>query len=589
MGCILIKIKEYTIEPIIRLIIYIILFIILISGIIFYVRYHADYYYDKPAKKNITNQNSKHKLTNIITRELLQIDIQYRTMLLSRNTKHIENLATRISKSINQAQNILPVLKNGGTVTDVALVNFYNKDEIKEEITYFRQNKETISVDVLNLSPKLIELKLLLDKSSFLLIEEVSKENPRFISDNFELVLVIKQTEALLLRIQESVNKICYDIKQANIKSEKRIIKTQSYVTKILLSIEIVGNSLVILLAIIIAIKIFNILKTKKEADNKIEQANQALKKHRKNLEYLVKERTKKLEKAQKELLIKAVEAGRAQLSSMVLHNIGNAITPVIINFKTLKTSELCDINQYLTQCYNDFKNHKQDLGSYVTKDERGKKVAVYMGELIEAFETERQKQDEKFLKIETGLDYISEILSLQQSYSSAKLGTKQKINFNFLVKDSIKMQQSSIDKRNITLTEEFQDNIPELVIEKNKLMQVMVNLIKNACDAITQLNESDTEQKENFINITTSFSDNTSSDSTSDKKIKFIITDSGVGVEEDKLNKIFEFGVSTKGSSGFGLYYCRTFVESNNGTLKVESHGKDGGTTFIMEFRIKT
>ncbi|MEA3361122.1 MAG: HAMP domain-containing sensor histidine kinase [Thermodesulfobacteriota bacterium] len=238
-------------------------------------------------------------------------------------------------------------------------------------------------------------------------------------------------------------------------------------------------------------------------------------------------------------------------------------------------------INQYLAQCYNDLKDHKRDLGNYVTKDGGGKKVASYMGELIESFKTVRQKQDGNLQKIGTGLDYISEILTLQQSYAAEEQETKQKTNFNLLVKDAVKMQYSSIDKRKIILTLDLENNVPGLVIEKNKLMQVMVNLIKNSSDAITQLDEieeSGTGPEENWIKINTSFSDS---------KIKFLISDSGIGIEQDKLDKIFEFGVSTKGSSGFGLSYCKMFVEANKGTIEIESPGKGKGATVRAMFEI--
>lgn len=57
---------------------------------------------------------------------------------------------------------------------------------------------------------------------------------------------------------------------------------------------------------------------------------------HRENLEGLVKERTAELKKMQHELVNKAVEAGRAQISAMVLHNIGNAVTPVSVAVEKL-------------------------------------------------------------------------------------------------------------------------------------------------------------------------------------------------------------------------------------------------------------
>lgn len=311
----------------------------------------------------------------------------------------------------------------------------------------------------------------------------------------------------------------------------------------------------------------------------------ESIKEHQENLEDTVKERTKELELVQEELIIKALEAGRAQLSAMVLHNIGNAITPVSLNVIHLKNSEFKKINQYLIQCYNDFKDHKQDLSNYVTQDERGRKVAAYMGELIDSFETARVNQDKTLSNIEAGIDYISEILTLQQAYSAEKQETKQKTYFNSLVQDSIKMQQSSIDKHNPTLTTNFAKNIPAMTIEKNKLIQVVVNFIKNSCESIAQFNaleDAGFSRTKHFIKITSCFSD-----ISSNKKIILKISDSGIGVEKKEIDRIFEFGVSTKGSSGFGLYYCKTFVESNNGSLRIKSPGFGKGAMIIMEFNV--
>ena len=693
------KFKIYLTEPIIRLIIYHIFFIILIASGMYYTQYHYEQFYEKPAKRNIANRNNKEKLAHIIKRELLLIDSRYRAMLLSKNIKEIENLSGEIASSIFHAQKVLPILKNGGTLTDVVPVNFYDEDEMTEKINY-KHNKEEISVDVINLSPKLRELKMFIDNSSKFLTREISKTPPGFITDNFELVMLIKQTDALLLRLKESTNKIFYDIKKANKISEKKIIETNFYASMTVLAIDVAGNLLVIIFAFLIAAKIIRILQNKKDADEKIKQTNTAMKtivdnlpvgvvlvnsdkeviqinekasqilkyenydqaqknigtkcynffcdidsrkcpildlgeskillaekkviprvagndgitvlksvipivldgqhvlmevfmdiserkqheesliKHQENLEHHVKERTKELEQAQEALLSKAVEAGRAQLSAMILHNIGNAITPVNINITKIKNNNLKEINLYLTQCYDDLEAHKQDLGRYVTENDRGKKVAEYMGELIESFETARLDLDKKLGIISTGLDYVSEILTIQQSYSSGKQGTKEKIQFNLLVQDAIKMQQSSIDQCKIILSTDFAKNIPDTLIEKNKLMQVLVNFIKNSCDSITQLKElNNSNGKDFFLNISTYYSG-----TEPDKKIILEISDSGIGVEIEQLEKIFEFGVSTKGSSGFGLYYCKSFVESNNGSLRIESKGIGQGATVYME-----
>lgn len=693
-------IKVYTAEPIVKLIVYHVVFIILVAVITFYTRHHAEYYYEKPAQKKIINHANKEKLGYIIIRELLRIDADYNAILRSKNTKKIKNLSKKIFASIEHAQEIIPVFQNGGTIIDVIPVNFYDKDEVREKIIYLKESKDKISLDVIDLAPKFIELKKLLEKSFYLLIDDLSKENPaNKVPDNFELIMVTKQSETYLLRLQESANKIFFDIKHANHKLEDQIAKSRIFITKIVLIIDIAGISLVILFAFLIAIKIFAILKVQKSTKARMKRANktlntiidnipvgvalvssekrilqineqaskilgydslsqaqeiigthcgksfceteedkcpildlgkskvlfteknmipsenitgeiailksvipitlddqyvlmevfvdiserkryeQAIKNNQENLECLVRERTKELKKTQKELISKGVEAGRAQLSAMVLHNIGNAITPVNVNLKMLETKKLQEINQYLAQCYTDLKEHQHNLTEYVTIDDRGKRVASYLGELIDSFEKARNRQNEILQKIDTGFNYVSDILTLQQSYSSGVHEMKQSTNFNSLVKDSIKMQQSALEKRNITVIENFQNNIPNIVIEKNKFLQMVVNLIKNASDAITQLHSSDTQQKEPFIRITTSFDD-----SISEKKIRLSILDSGIGIEENKLDTIFDFGISTKGSSGFGLYYCKSFLEANEGTITVESPGAGQGATFFME-----
>ena len=66
---------------------------------------------------------------------------------------------------------------------------------------------------------------------------------------------------------------------------------------------------------------------------------------------------------------------------------------------------------------------------------------------------------------------------------------------------------------------------------------------------------------------------------------IGFSITDTGIGVTPDQIDGIFEYGISSKGSSGFGLYYCRMFVEANGGKLTLTSPGPGDGATVTAWF----
>jgi len=305
-------------------------------------------------------------------------------------------------------------------------------------------------------------------------------------------------------------------------------------------------------------------------------QTEKQLRQHRENLEKMVEDRTRKLQEAQKELINSAMEAGRVQLSAMVLHNIGNAITPIKVQVEEMKSKQLEQICDYLEKCYLDLNEHARDLPQYVNVNPRGKEVFSFMGNLIEALKAFGIQNKNLADKIDQTVAYISEILTLQQAYAARDLETKERIDLNMLIEDAICMQKNALEKRGIILKKDLDHNQPKLLVDKNRLMQVIVNIIMNSYEAIDELNDN---KKENVINIKT-FSEN--------GKVGVKITDSGIGIEHDKIDTIFEFGESHKGSSGFGLYYCRMFVEANQGVLTLRSPGKGKGATVEMLFNDK-
>ncbi|MCK4503731.1 MAG: PAS domain S-box protein, partial [Desulfuromonadales bacterium] len=111
---------------------------------------------------------------------------------------------------------------------------------------------------------KLIELKQFFSRITELLLASISREQFQSVSDNFHLSQLIKQTEALLLRARESANRLFYDIRQVNIASQHEISQTQVNVKQIVLAINLVANFLVVILALLIALKIFRILQEQK-------------------------------------------------------------------------------------------------------------------------------------------------------------------------------------------------------------------------------------------------------------------------------------------------------------------------------------
>ncbi len=136
-------------------------------------------------------------------------------------------------------------------------------------------------------------------------------------------------------------------------------------------------------------------------------------------------------------------------------------------------------------------------------------------------------------------------------------------VEVSSIVRKSIYFLHELLDKKNVTLTQNLQTTYVKL--HGNELMQVIINLIKNAYDAIDKGGE---------ISISVQEKDN---------RVIIKIEDNGPGIPEDILEKIFEPHFSTKESSmGLGLYMSRLIVESHFGGT-MEAYNTERGAGFII------
>ena len=263
------KTKEYFSESVIKLLMLQIITVIFGISFMWFTEYYFHKFYKVPAHTTITNLQSKEDLANIIQRELSAIECNYRTMLMSRNNKHIELLKGDISKSTNNCLEILDVLMYGGQYTDSNPVNFYNKDEIVKELNYIKPKDDTIPIEVIDMTPKLYDIENMMIKTYRYLVE-LAKAPEKEVSFEYPLILTSKQMDTLFLRCKEIGNKIYYDIQEANNKTEAEIEYANKKALAVLMTLNITVNVLIIFLTITIAKKILNILKKQRAANQTV-------------------------------------------------------------------------------------------------------------------------------------------------------------------------------------------------------------------------------------------------------------------------------------------------------------------------------
>jgi C4-dicarboxylate-specific signal transduction histidine kinase len=119
-------------------------------------------------------------------------------------------------------------------------------------------------------------------------------------------------------------------------------------------------------------------------------------------------------------------------------------------------------------------------------------------------------------------------------------------------------------------------DEEPIILADSNRTLQILVNLIRNACQSLMQIHHGNRILK---LSIT------------SDAGKAFItVSDNGVGISEENMAKIFTYGFTTKtGGHGFGLHSAMFAAREMNCSITVKSDGPNQGATFILELPLAT
>jgi nitrogen fixation/metabolism regulation signal transduction histidine kinase len=177
---------------------------------------------------------------------------------------------------------------------------------------------------------------------------------------------------------------------------------------------------------------------------------------------------------------------------------------------------------------------------------------------------------------LETGLDTIKKrsnaLLKFTEAYRNLNKVTtlnRSKIYIRDLFEDLYSLMQPTLEQKNIELDIILKDTSLSLEIDKGLIEQVIINLIINAMEAMTERGGSRI--------VLTAFS-------TTDN-IVISITDNGPGIPDDISDKIFiPFFSTKKNGNGIGLSLCKQIMLSHKGDIQLHST-RDEGTAFSLYF----
>lgn len=270
----------------------------------------------------------------------------------------------------------------------------------------------------------------------------------------------------------------------------------------------------------------------------------------------------------QKELTIAARQAGMMQVATSVLHNVGNVLNSVNISTSVIRDSYPASELENYKAVVKLIEEHKDDIDQFIQTDDRGKYLLQYFSAFANWWEKEQKKFQKEIALIAKNLEHIKGIISLQQSMSNV-MGTKESTSINQLLGDLEAMYSSNIERLNITVSVDC-EILPNIVLERSKLIQILENLFHNALDALKAGGK-----REKILIIRTRVEQ---------EIIKIEVIDNGCGIDPENLTKMFSFGFTTKKEGhGYGLHSSAQLAKEMGGELTVESRGVGQGATFRL------
>ncbi|MCH7728650.1 MAG: PAS domain S-box protein [Planctomycetes bacterium] len=187
-----------------------------------------------------------------------------------------------------------------------------------------------------------------------------------------------------------------------------------------------------------------------------------------------------KLDSLNKQLLDAAHRAGKAEIATGVLHNVGNVLNSVNVSAGIVQDKVRESGVASLTRAADLMEQHLDDLGAFITQDERGKKLPPFLINLSRHMSDENEMILEEITSLISNIDHIKTIVATQQSYASGISGVMEEVSLAALLEDAININVASMKRHSVKIIRQFDDVAPFLV-DKQKLLQIVVNLISNA------------------------------------------------------------------------------------------------------------
>jgi len=259
-------------------------------------------------------------------------------------------------------------------------------------------------------------------------------------------------------------------------------------------------------------------------------------------------------------------DAGMAEVATGVLHSVGNVLNSLGVSAALMQT-QLRDSRVVNVQRTAALLNEQGGrAGQFLDEDERGKQLPTYLAQLGEYLSAENQRLQTEAAAIAAHVGHIRTIVAAQQTYAR-RGGVTEAVDVAELLDNAVAIHFA--DMTDVSIRREYEPLEP-LTLDRHKLIQILGNLLSNARHALKAMSSGPRKltlrihRESGFVAIE--------------------VLDSGVGIQQEVLHRLFEFGFTTKKDGhGFGLHTSAILAKELEGELAGFSDGAGEGARFIL------
>ncbi|HTE42365.1 MAG TPA: MHYT domain-containing protein [Steroidobacteraceae bacterium] len=269
--------------------------------------------------------------------------------------------------------------------------------------------------------------------------------------------------------------------------------------------------------------------------------------------------------KLQAQLSDASRQSGMAEVATGVLHSVGNVLNSLGVSASLvqsrLRDSRVGNVRRIAAQLIE----QGDQVGHFLLNDARGQQSLSYLAQLGDNLSVENQYLKTEAEAIATHVGHIRTIVAAQQTYAR-RGGVTELVDVAGLVDNALAIHFA--DTAEVTVMRSYH-TAPQMTLDRHKLIQILGNLLSNARHALKG-------QSQRFLTVRVHTEDAGG--------LAVEVEDSGTGIPDETLRRLFEFGFTTKKDGhGFGLHTSAILAKELGGDLSAFSEGPGKGARFVL------